>query len=392
MRASPEPDAPARAGPRPRVWFAHAIRGPACLLVVFAHLVDVFVNSQPIAASIAHVNPLPGLPRPPGDGVLRFLAAHSISPGTTGVMLFFLVSGFVVPFSLERRRARGFVVRRFFRLYPTLWVCLSVTVAALAVQAHFQGTATPYGPRALGTSALLIGPYARQPWVEPVLWSLAVEELFYAVAATVAFGGLLASRAAVLLAAGGLTVVCVATRGAPVAGPLFWLGFHMTYVCFILLGVVVHWFYRRRWGGPESLAIGAAIIALHVVASFNGPANGVAGIYIRSAVIAVMVFGGLYLARDRLPYSVWVDRLSNISYPLYLLHAVNGYVLIRALFLLTGNYYVAVVGSVAVIVAAATAVHRWVEAPTNEFGRRVARRLRPVRRPASAELAPEPVA
>lgn len=359
--------------PRERVWFAHAIRGPACLLVVFAHLFDLFPNAQPLVAQIARFEPVAGLPSVPWAGVMRFLARHDVSPGTVGVLLFFLVSGFVIPFSLEHGNPRAFAVRRFFRLYPTLWVCLAVTLALLAVQAWSHGTPMPYGAKTIGANAFLASPYTRLPWIEPVLWSLAVEELFYLVAATAAWRGLLLSRAALVLAAGGLTVLCVVAGRAEPLGPLFWLGFYATYVVFVLIGVVFHHVYRGRWRPAEGLAVGSAVFGLHVLATLHGPAAGVAGVYIRCALIALAVFGGLYALRDRLPYSRLVDGLSNISYPLYLLHAVNGFVLLRAVYVLTGSYYLGAGVAVAASVLAAMAMHRWVEVPTNDFGRRLSR-------------------
>ncbi len=36
------------------MWFAHAIRGPACLIVVSVHLGHLFWTDQPTAAAIGH--------------------------------------------------------------------------------------------------------------------------------------------------------------------------------------------------------------------------------------------------------------------------------------------------------------------------------------------------
>jgi peptidoglycan/LPS O-acetylase OafA/YrhL len=357
-----------------RVWFAHAIRGPACLLVVFTHLFHLFPNEQALVAGLAHFEPAADLPSVPWAGALRFLDRQEISTGTLGVLLFFLVSGFVIPFSLQHGRPGAFFVRRVFRLYPTLWVCLLVTVAVLTVQSQVQGSALPYGTGEVGANALLVSPYTWLPWIEPVLWSLAIEELFYVIAATVAWRGLLASRLAVVLVAVGLTGVAVATREAAPTGPLFWLGFNATFVIFILVGLVAHHLYRRTWGRLDCAAVGAALLGLYVVASRAGPATGVARLYLQCSAIALAVFGALFLARDRLPYSAALDRLSNVSYPLYLLHGVNGYVLVRALHALTGNYFLAALVTVGVTIAAAAAVHHWVETPTNDFGRRLSRR------------------
>ncbi len=57
MDAPSGPDAQPPAAPRVRVWFAHAIRGPACLLVVFTHLFDLFPNAQTLVAQTGNFSP-----------------------------------------------------------------------------------------------------------------------------------------------------------------------------------------------------------------------------------------------------------------------------------------------------------------------------------------------
>src|SRR5262245_28055169 len=105
-----------------RVWFAQALRGVACLLVVITHCGYVFVEHPKVAAAMGLFPPLTDLPRPAYLGFFHFLAAHHLSLGFFGVVLFFLTSGFVIPYSLGRNSLGGFFLRRFFRLYPTLWL------------------------------------------------------------------------------------------------------------------------------------------------------------------------------------------------------------------------------------------------------------------------------
>lgn len=53
----------------------------------------------------------------------------TFNPGAFGVVVFFLVSGFVIPMSLERQGSLpAFAVSRIFRLYPLYWVSLLAVV------------------------------------------------------------------------------------------------------------------------------------------------------------------------------------------------------------------------------------------------------------------------
>ena len=48
-----------------------------------------------------------------------------VRPGEFGVVLFFLVSGFIIPASIEKYASLGrFWVGRFFRLFPLYWACV----------------------------------------------------------------------------------------------------------------------------------------------------------------------------------------------------------------------------------------------------------------------------
>jgi peptidoglycan/LPS O-acetylase OafA/YrhL len=58
---------------------------------------------------------------------------HWSDPGQYGVFVFFLVSGYIVPASLERRGSvRGFWVSRVFRLYPLYLFALSAMIVLWA--------------------------------------------------------------------------------------------------------------------------------------------------------------------------------------------------------------------------------------------------------------------
>ncbi|QLY33134.1 acyltransferase family protein [Nocardia huaxiensis] len=58
----------------------------------------------------------------------RFSQAY-FGLGEFGVFVFFLVSGFIIPASMERGRSLGaFWVGRFFRLFPLFWACLAAAL------------------------------------------------------------------------------------------------------------------------------------------------------------------------------------------------------------------------------------------------------------------------
>lgn len=91
-----------------RVRELDALRGIAALMVVFYHYT---------------------VDKPQAD--LGFFL------GTTGVELFFMISGFVILMSLHSvKNSLHFIVNRVSRLYPTYWACVTFTFVALSIYNH----------------------------------------------------------------------------------------------------------------------------------------------------------------------------------------------------------------------------------------------------------------
>lgn len=386
MKVLPEPVPPEPApGLAPnRIWFAQALRGVAALIVVVEHLTQDYLNAQDLVERVAFTDQIKALPRPPLHEVTIQLALHSISPGIFAVGLFFLISGFVIPFSLERRTLRGFVVRRFFRLYPTLWLCIAITVLVVVLLSGRGGF--PYSLTTLVTNALLVNVYTGHPHVDPVYWTLAVEELFYVCAALCASRGLLNRRVTIVALAGALALVSVWIGNPPAPTPAnpevvdyyvvrFLFGFNSTFVIFILVGVVFHQHYRRLWPTRDCLAMGGGLVVAYYLCLDNGPFPGnQSSVFFSCSLAALAVFFTLYVARDWIPYSKVADGLAEISYPLYLLHTVVGWVMLSALTRATGQFYVALAVTLPAVFLLAAFVHVVMERPSMELGRRIAGR------------------
>src|SRR5947209_7419140 len=99
--------APSRRGSGERMAWLDGLRAVAVGLVVYAHLTRYLFRG------------------------LRGFTGEHLNAGTAGVMLFFLVSGYIIPASLERHGSlRSFWVSRLCRLFP-LYAVVTAAVVAL---------------------------------------------------------------------------------------------------------------------------------------------------------------------------------------------------------------------------------------------------------------------
>src|SRR6202012_2106928 len=116
-----------------RMAWLDALRGFAALFVVFDHLTYYVLQ---------HV---------------RTVVYQYFDPGLYGVFVFFMVSGYIVRASLERRGSvRGFWVSRVFRLYPLYLVALIVAVVLWKVHLGLIANANTDRETALLTHVLML--------------------------------------------------------------------------------------------------------------------------------------------------------------------------------------------------------------------------------------------
>ena len=82
-----------------RIRFANQLRGLAALCVAVSHLIGVYWALPDVVSAVTATAPPPPAPYP---DLFWLVLRQWFNLGPFGVALFFLISGMVVPFSLER--------------------------------------------------------------------------------------------------------------------------------------------------------------------------------------------------------------------------------------------------------------------------------------------------
>ncbi|WP_426959236.1 acyltransferase family protein [Muricoccus radiodurans] len=362
-----------------RIAFAQALRGLAAFSVLLSHYTEHFWHQPAVAAAFLSApvweGPVPGMVRP-----------HEWLPygfaGHFGVAVFFLVSGFVVPLSLLDRTRVGFAAGRALRIWPTYAVGLGLTMAAVWACAHWFGRAVPFGPELWLAHLLFAQDLLGRGTIDGVSWTLAIEVRFYLLCLLLA-PALRAGTVWPLSAAGVVLVAVTAPLAGLVAPP--WraaageLAVSATMISFMLVGAVFAARHRGTAGPGACLAAAALLLATF----FRGWAGGemaaqtVPGmIAYGAALILFAVLFGLRGRIRRIPGPL--EALARISYPLYVVHAMAGYAVIRVLLDLGWSAAAAVLAAAAAAFAAATLLHLLVEAPTQALAHRLGRVPRPV--------------
>jgi peptidoglycan/LPS O-acetylase OafA/YrhL len=300
--------------------------------------------------------------------------------GNFGVVLFFLVSGFIVTHTGFSETTRQYAIKRFLRIYPMLIV--SVLLAALLFTVHLHpvttGEATTITPLTLLTNVTLAN-HLLPPLVVlvDVSWTLIIEVLFYALL-LVALPLLRRAVWPVLLGELGLVAALMLTEH--LAGPSYFrLALNASYLPALLIGQTIWAVWSKRiplWSG---VLFGVLAAAVYVWAGDAGMGRDDHASDPNLA-IGVVVFLLALLAERRLRPVRWIGYVADRSYSLYLLHGLLAFVVMNVLYPRVG-FPIALVAGVVVTFAGAEAGYRWVERPSMRVARRLAKRWRPAARP-----------
>ena len=366
---------------------------------------------------------------------VRHSVYHWFDPGQYGVFVFFLVSGYIVPASLERKGSvRSFWLSRVFRLYP---LYLFAVGAMIVLWAFGIGSLSGMNSDTVTSSfadVFMLQSVLWAPTLPNVVWSLAYEMVFYLLLTALFLGGVhrRSSRYALVFAVGAVALGGVLRPGS-LSHHLFTAGGVVAITdSLVLAGLVLALAGRgraRTAGAALAAATGLLVIAFNsgyaapwesftiFALMFTGTAlyRAEAGEYPwRRAVYAmILVFGlalvaaqwhtspelesfvairktfnslefaGLTFAVAMLCRHKKVPRalawLGLVSYSVYLLHPVLIEAYTSVPWTQNENFVpmelLLVAVFVAVLLVCCGLTYRFVEAPMQRVGRRVAGRL-----------------
>jgi len=395
-----------------RVDFANALRGIAACCVVFYHFAIfwLFPANQTGWANLVPLSATPnfdlvGLYQLPMPWILQeppsWLGQPLLDFGALGVALFFLISGFVIPLSFDKYSAKGFLVGRLFRIYPTYICGFSLVLFAMWVSGWVTGSTFPHD---VGPVLLSYLPGLREffssAYIDPVVWSLEIELKFYIVCFFCA--GLLQKRSVrIFFVPCALTAFAVAARFGLESQIAHKLAFDSTIIVFMFIGVALSY----EWSGRLS-RFSAAVLCLMLMAVFvglwrigvvphagarpsiallgllghaepGGQISSIASAYERSWAYGVALL--TFVACMNLP--VRIARLrglrffADVSYPLYIVHMAPGYMVISFASRLGFSVVQATAIAFAWVVALGYILHLCIERPTHKFGQQLASRM-----------------
>jgi peptidoglycan/LPS O-acetylase OafA/YrhL len=307
----------------------------------------------------------------------RLLARLSLPlfyEGGAGVVVFFLVSGYIITYVIQSERPAVFAVKRFFRIYP-LYI-FAVLAENLAMATSGQGTPLPVLLQQLS----LLGDFFNTPFsLGGVEWTLRIEILFYVLI------GLFSCFTRLIPSFSNrrywlpFTLLVVALGALPpfTSGVIGWGAWPATgnvtlYFPFLLVGSSIYLYERNDLSMPMLLALGCYVYAQFY---WLTPKYQPDWMHDHHALIALSIFVAAWLARDHIRAPRLVLFISSLTYSVYLFHHWLCYIVWKALLQLGLSSPLSALFSFLILIGVCIVAMRLVEKPGISIGRRVLRML-----------------
>lgn len=289
--------------------------------------------------------------------------------GYLGVELFFMISGYVITWSIEGKTLADFAVARWVRLYPTFWLCAALSATIVWAAAN---PALLVSWRDGLINATMLASVFDARYIDGAYWSLEVELQFYVLIAFAVglFGFERLNR--VLLAwlfVGVLLSTLQKFGGLNVPYPT---GNHYMYFC---LGAGLFFFHRGRKDLPTYLLIGLglALSVAHAIHGLNWMVNHYKVEFSKPIVGALIITFALMLAASPVinrRISPMASRaflyLGGLTYPLYLIHAYAGFSVLNRWFA-ADSRWLGLVVVIAASLAAAAVIYVFFDRPVRNW-------------------------
>ena len=266
-----------------RIEFANTLRGFAAISVMVSHYLGFFGPGRELLAAIIHAPPLPLESQPVPAYSLWPVAFPLFSLPSFGVGLFFIISGFVIPFSLQKMDWLGFSINRLFRIVPTYVVGFSLTLLALFLGTRYFSTPWPFSlPEMLIHYVPGLRDVLGSSHIDFIVWTLEIEMKFYFLCAVLIIW---------------LRRYSLKAFGAPVA--LFLLALYLDrmlpgwqenhgylygesmvylmssqYIIFMFIGVMVHYLHRGKIDPAKAYFGIGGLFTLFCLHWWAGPYSG----------------------------------------------------------------------------------------------------------------------
>lgn len=231
--------------------------------------------------------------------------------GGAGVVVFFMVSGYIITHVLQTELTGEFLIKRAFRIYPLYIVAVLIQYIPLAIIGRAPIWST------LVAQILLIGDFLSTPYaLSGVEWTLRVEIVFYIFMALLRALNFIPRKNSFQYIFIGTVLLFSLIAPIPSSENLS-KGYFTIYAPFLLLGSMFYLFEKKQIMFSMFSVFTGLVFYQHysLMALYQK-----GWLSYHFAIIAFFIFLCLWLFRKYLIAGPWILLLSDMTYAVYLFH------------------------------------------------------------------------
>ncbi|WP_115329834.1 acyltransferase family protein [Legionella busanensis] len=326
-------------------------------LRIFA-FISVLIGHKfyPLLHHIAHNHKIPHL--------FRFLVKLTLPfflAGNTGVVVFFLVSGYVITYVLQAELPFEFLVKRIFRIYPLFVIALLLQVFLNSIIDHSSPNYYVLIPQ-----LLLIGDFFQAPNVlGGVEWTLRVEIIFYFIMFLMRLLNL-TNKDTIALPFTLIFLTLLLNLLSPIPGVNTWnMAYLNMYGPFLFLGVFIYLYENQRIKLSTLMAFtGLVFVQLWHLNVVYQPYWSHTLLSLR----AFLLFLITWKFREKLTSNAIIIFTSELTYSIYLFH---NWLYDRIIQNFNGSFLVKTTCTLILLILICTFFVKFIEKPAIKLGRKV---------------------
>ena len=319
--------------------------------------------------------------------ITQYLDILHLNFGRLGVALFYLITGFLAGISISYQTTGTYLFKRFIRIFPLYAVGFTVTFFCIYLYTKFTNQNFSYGFKDWLIQVSLLREFFWMQSIDGISWTLEAQTKFYIIVAVLIMLKKTHSAKVIIIIAIFLTFLCILSNinAARIEKYVYLYRFAIILklaslsIVYMLLGLAIYQHHCKCWSSTKTILAVYILYVCFILCSVTyDPVSAFDHVLNYSIILIFFVILYNYSRTDytNLFSSKPIKFIADISYPLFIVHGLIGYIIMTALRQVWGGTPFQILCiSIIISILLAWMLHRYIETPLTNFSKVISKKF-----------------